>query len=663
MEVTETTSAEAGAATGQPITLRVSTWPPTETELSGILRNIGGQTAAPLPHAPAHAHAFPSQVGAGAAAASAQQQLLQQQQQQLLQQQQQQLQAATAATPRVRKRRSGAGSDADDADYVLPVNGAEDSDDEGEDLDDEAEEEEDADEVSSGEDDAMGRAMRGLHKRKEAGTHHVRHYGLSPVLESMVGEANMLYVSGDYEKAKKLLLEIVRQAPNVPDPYQTLGMIYRESGEPKRAMDFFLIAAHIAPSNVTLWKDLTNQALAMKLNPQAIYCLSKALRVEPNDLAMLWQRAMLYLDSGDTQKCIDDLRAILRLQPQRVDVAMELSRVHHEAKQTPEAVQVMVDLLAELEKSGVRPDLNCVNLLAELYMEQGEFEKAIHLIMDTRNRLDVQKFPVQLGTNLGICHLYQGNMQDAAVFLDALQKESVDEYGDLYLSVAETFMVLGEYERALSWYQLVGSCQKYSCAAVWMKQAECYQMLKQRDTAIELFKKVLRDSPLLHKAVISLGDLYAEASKPELAVAAYDEYLSQASSVDKSTRNEEEIMSVKIQKGQTLYKGAKFEDFADVFLPLVVTTIKTKQARSVAKKDKRRPLAPFARGFGRGLKVEKTPHQEQPAALSAESPAEEELVFQLGKHGKKKKKSGAPAAQQSAEGAQQQAASADAAVR
>ena len=60
---------------------------------------------------------------------------------------------------------------------------------------------------------------------------------LPPNLMGEMGEANAMYASGEYNEAAKLLLEVVRQAPNCPDPYQTLGLIYEEMNNTKKALE------------------------------------------------------------------------------------------------------------------------------------------------------------------------------------------------------------------------------------------------------------------------------------------------------------------------------------------------------------------------------------------------------------------------------------------
>ena len=49
------------------------------------------------------------------------------------------------------------------------------------------------------------------------------------------------------EEAVELLLEVVRLAPNAADPYRTLGNIYEVRGDHRKALHFFMIAAHLPP--------------------------------------------------------------------------------------------------------------------------------------------------------------------------------------------------------------------------------------------------------------------------------------------------------------------------------------------------------------------------------------------------------------------------------
>ena len=62
----------------------------------------------------------------------------------------------------------------------------------------------------------------------------------------------MQYVRGDTDKAIRMCMEVIRQEPGVPEPFQTLSSLYEDSGEHDRALQFALIAAHLAPQVTSL---------------------------------------------------------------------------------------------------------------------------------------------------------------------------------------------------------------------------------------------------------------------------------------------------------------------------------------------------------------------------------------------------------------------------
>ncbi len=55
-------------------------------------------------------------------------------------------------------------------------------------------------------------------------------------------------------------MEIIRQVPNVADPYHTLGLIYEELGQKDKALQFFMIAAHLTPKDQHLWYRLAQMS-------------------------------------------------------------------------------------------------------------------------------------------------------------------------------------------------------------------------------------------------------------------------------------------------------------------------------------------------------------------------------------------------------------------
>lgn len=84
-----------------------------------------------------------------------------------------------------------------------------------------------------------------------------------------------LHHGSRYEEAIKLLLEVIKLAPNLPDPYHTLGLLHEASNNPRKALDFYMIAVHLTPRDVSLWRRLAALSTDLGFLRQAIYCLSK----------------------------------------------------------------------------------------------------------------------------------------------------------------------------------------------------------------------------------------------------------------------------------------------------------------------------------------------------------------------------------------------------
>ena len=47
--------------------------------------------------------------------------------------------------------------------------------------------------------------------------------------------------------ALELLYEVIRLAPNCPDAYHTIGTILEGTARPQKALDFYMMAAHLPP--------------------------------------------------------------------------------------------------------------------------------------------------------------------------------------------------------------------------------------------------------------------------------------------------------------------------------------------------------------------------------------------------------------------------------
>lgn len=75
-------------------------------------------------------------------------------------------------------------------------------------------------------------------------------------------------------QAVEILKEVVRIAPNVADSYHTLGLLYDAKGDRKRALNFYMIAAHLTPKDIVLWKRLASWSMYTILTLQFLHYLN-----------------------------------------------------------------------------------------------------------------------------------------------------------------------------------------------------------------------------------------------------------------------------------------------------------------------------------------------------------------------------------------------------
>lgn len=90
-----------------------------------------------------------------------------------------------------------------------------------------------------------------------------------------MGEANLRFARGDKDTAIRMCMEVIRQDPTAPEPFQTLSTLYEETGEHERSLQFALIGAHLAPQDHEEWARLADMSLELGDLQQAAACYRK----------------------------------------------------------------------------------------------------------------------------------------------------------------------------------------------------------------------------------------------------------------------------------------------------------------------------------------------------------------------------------------------------
>ncbi|KAI9094911.1 hypothetical protein DFS34DRAFT_627662 [Phlyctochytrium arcticum] len=436
-------------------------------------------------------------------------------------------------------------------------------------------------------------------KRRGKGKRKVR-TELTDAQSDIVGKANVAYTLGDYAEAVKLLHEVIKEAPNAYQAWVTLAMVHDELGDTLTAMRTYMMAAHLSPKDGDLWRRLGVMSKKFGHNEQALYCLTNAIRVDPSDIDALWDRSVIYLDRRMMQKAIDDLKAILRIVPHNMPVVKQLCKIYVGLNDITKATVLFENALEEdsknpLQTSAYQPeegesdvdddeeteenlDSNTapptrmgyeeLNMLAELYIEATEFEKALIAIKQGARRIQGRtsetywdsydddreytsetanegtELPLELHVKMGICRLWLGQADMAKEHFVALYATPIAESSELYFDVADAYVGKRMFTSALSIYETLRLTPETDIPTTWSKMAFCYHQMGNLEIAAHMYSDVIEAAPQDVDSKIALAQVYEELGEEDRAaeltaqVDAHSRELLEQELVEESTAGE-----------------------------------------------------------------------------------------------------------------------------
>jgi general transcription factor 3C polypeptide 3 (transcription factor C subunit 4) len=191
---------------------------------------------------------------------------------------------------------------------------------------------------------------------------------------------------------------------------------------------------------------------------QAIYCLTKALAVDPTDVDALWDRSFLFKQIDLNKNAVDGFTKILEYMPHHFKVINELAQLYRIEGRTSEAIKLYEDAIAyhtangdddmDEDEDDEDEDFNDklgyseINMLSELYLILNDYRRSLitiktglRIIQKRQNEtwwVDRQEddddeyleedeaktdFPIELRVRMGICRVYLNQVRIATVSL------------------------------------------------------------------------------------------------------------------------------------------------------------------------------------------------------------------------------------------------------
>ncbi|KAF9930234.1 transcription factor TFIIIC subunit tfc4 [Linnemannia zychae] len=239
-----------------------------------------------------------------------------------------------------------------------------------------------------------------------------------PEVQKLLGLANNAYVNRDYDQAVDYFQQVIVTHPNVFQAWNIMGVIQEELGNTEKALQLYLVAAHLTPKDGALWKKLAVISKNCGYDQQALYCFTRAFRADKTDMDALWDRSIMYQILNDPHKAIQGFQKLLKVKHHYMPALEELVKLYSSLDQDNKKYrenmnQAMLDYEAAYLHYSSLPDkfsnnsvdpfdvadmdydnqqnepfgYSALNMLSELYIMFEEYEKPIHMIKTWSRRL------------------------------------------------------------------------------------------------------------------------------------------------------------------------------------------------------------------------------------------------------------------------------------
>lgn len=422
-------------------------------------------------------------------------------------------------------------------------------------------------------------ASKGIQKRKD----------IPEEVAQKLGQANMAYATSKPAEAITLLLEVVRLAPNLPDPYHTLGLLHEASSDWKKALDFYMIAAHLTPRDISLWRRLANMSTDQGLIRQAVYCYTQILRRDREDLDAKYDRALLYADLEDQKKALEGFEQVQAARPDHPEVPKALARLHYRTGSITTAIDV---LRKHIEEHPHQTDLTHINILTELLSEVRDWQGVLGLVEKAENEflpllaqqegMTRAALPIELRLKQGAAWAALGDIPAAHEALSMLLSEPVDIYGDLYVEAGNLLLSLDQPAEALPFLKALAENPVIGTLEDWYRLAECERLMGDPYGAAQIYKTLLngiiaRDHPSYVDALVFMIDLLKEAGRMDEVKDAenhLEEVIEEHGSQFPVGADRESALQFVLKRCAMLRAAGKTELFLELALPSLGATLR-----------------------------------------------------------------------------------------
>ncbi|KAF9306517.1 transcription factor TFIIIC subunit tfc4 [Mortierella antarctica] len=395
-----------------------------------------------------------------------------------------------------------------------------------------------------------------------------------PEVQRLLGLANGAYVNKEYKEAVELFQQVIIKDPRVFQAWNTMGVIQEELGNTEKALQLYLVAAHITPKDGDLWKKLAQISKDCGYNQQALYCFTKAYAADKTDLDSLWDRSIMQAIMEQYDRAIRGFLSLLTFRPHYMAALEELVKLYstyqsqdpkkyrenmHRAMELYEKAYLHYSSLPDQDANATEDPFapssqvdaraepfgySAVNMLSELYIMFEEYQKALQMIKTWSRRLqrrshqiwwndyqDDREFetdpedeefqstlgenrtrglPVDLRVKLGICRLMMEEVKEAKAQFKYLWRCSVEDFPDLYEEIAELYVTKQMWKDGYNVIRAILQFDEMDIPKIWIMAGECLRHMHQLKEAKDYLEQAHRADASNVDVSMMLAEVYEE---------------------------------------------------------------------------------------------------------------------------------------------------------
>jgi tetratricopeptide (TPR) repeat protein len=340
-----------------------------------------------------------------------------------------------------------------------------------------------------------------------------------------------LYLAGRLVQAEKICRQIIERRPNMPDPYNLLGVILNARGDPKQAVNLITRAIKMSPNTASYHSNLGEIERQRGNLVEAQIALAKALELDPDSAQAHSNLGIVHFDRKEYEEAAALYEKAIALQPifpeahnnlgnayraleRRTDAIACYQRAVTQRAEYPEAYNNMATALRDAEDFesaehayrkaiALNPKyIEAHNNLSILLLHRDRTDDALRVLGDAI-KLDEKNATTLM--NIGRVQLKRG-AHDIAEQAARLAIEAEPDKAEGYCLLGQIYHELDRHEEALGFLE-EAIRREPDAADVRSFHGVVLKSVGRLDEARDEIKKALELNPQLYGAYSNLNDL------------------------------------------------------------------------------------------------------------------------------------------------------------